>query len=95
MVRQLAALRSELCLRYAIVGVGGVMRPEHADAYRAAGADAVMSATGAMWNPLLAQEVKLHGFTDSVSPKMVFRGAEPRTAPLSGTGAWVKKTLHG
>ena len=31
--------------------------------YREAGADAVMSATGAMWNPYLAQDIKasLHG----------------------------------
>ena len=26
--------------------------------YKDAGADSVMSATGAMWNPLLAQEIK-------------------------------------
>ncbi len=26
--------------------------------YKAAGAESVMSATGAMWNPLLAQEIK-------------------------------------
>jgi dihydroorotate dehydrogenase len=45
MVERLARLREELGLRYEIVGVGGV-------------ADAVMSATSAMWNPRLAQEIK-------------------------------------
>ncbi len=58
MARRLKALREELGMRYAIVGVGGVMTPSDYLEYRAAGADAVMSATGAMWNPYLAQEIK-------------------------------------
>jgi dihydroorotate dehydrogenase len=40
------------------VGVGGVTVPEDFEEYRAAGADIVMSATGAMWNPYLAKEIK-------------------------------------
>ena len=43
---------------FAIVGVGGVIRPEDYKAYREAGANAVMSATGAMWNARLAQDIK-------------------------------------
>ncbi|MEK9161093.1 MAG: diguanylate cyclase, partial [Patescibacteria group bacterium] len=39
-------------------GVGGVTRPEDYKEYRDAGADVVMSATGAMWNPYLAKEIK-------------------------------------
>lgn len=58
MVKQLAALRTELGLHFALIGVGGVTTPEDFRAYRDAGADVVMSATGAMWNPLLAQEIK-------------------------------------
>ena len=44
--------------RLMIIGVGGVMKPEDYFEYREAGADCVMSATGAMWNPYLAQEIK-------------------------------------
>ena len=36
----------------------GATQKEDFQEYRAAGADIVMSATGAMWNPYLAQEVK-------------------------------------
>ncbi|MCX7997034.1 MAG: dihydroorotate oxidase [Patescibacteria group bacterium] len=65
MVQRLKALREELGYSYAIVGTGGVTKPEDYAEYRAAGADAVMSATGAMWNPYLAKEtqeyVKKHG----------------------------------
>lgn len=45
-------------LKTAIVGVGGVTKPEDYFEYKEAGADVVMSATGAMWNPFLAQEIK-------------------------------------
>ncbi|MFC6645258.1 hypothetical protein ACFQBQ_06580 [Granulicella cerasi] len=57
MVQKLARLRDELGLSYEICGVGGVTVAEDYAAYRAAGADAVMSATGAMWNPALAEEI--------------------------------------
>ena len=58
MVKRLVALREEMGHSYALVGTGGVCSPIDFDDYRRAGADAVMSATGAMWNPRLAQEVK-------------------------------------
>lgn len=58
MVKRLLAFREEMGHRYAVVGTGGVCTPADFDEYRRAGADAVMSATGAMWNPLLAQQVK-------------------------------------
>lgn len=58
MVKRLKALRDEMGMKFVIVGVGGITSPEDYDEYRAAGADAAMSATGAMWNPLLAQEIK-------------------------------------
>lgn len=58
MVRRLKSLRNELNMKYAIVGVGGVMTPSDFKEYRDAGADLVMSATGAMWNPYLAKEIK-------------------------------------
>ena len=41
-----------------IIGVGGVTKPEDYFEYIEAGAGAVMSATGAMWNPYLAQEIR-------------------------------------
>ena len=55
---RLAAIRERLGLDYAIIGVGGVVAPEDYRAYRAAGADAVMSATGAMWDAELARKIK-------------------------------------
>lgn len=58
MAKRLNQLREEKNMKYAIIGVGGVMRPEDFFEYRAAGADIVMSATGAMWNGKLAQEIK-------------------------------------
>lgn len=57
MIERLARLRAELNLSYQLIGVGGVMNATDYEAYRTAGADAVMSATGAMWNPYLAQEI--------------------------------------
>lgn len=43
---------------FAVIGVGGVMTVEDIKGYFGIGADAVMSATGAMWDPYLA--VKYH-----------------------------------
>jgi len=58
MSARLARLRAELGLSFEIIGVGGVRNAADFDAYRRAGADAVMSATAAMWNPHLAQQIK-------------------------------------
>ncbi len=58
MAKKLKALREELNLDFTIIGVGGVTTTADFQEYREAGADIVMSATGAMWNPNLAQEVK-------------------------------------
>jgi len=60
MASRLARLREELGMKFEIVGVGGAGNAAAFDEYRRAGADAVMSATSAMWNPLLAQEIKGH-----------------------------------
>ena len=57
MVSRLAQLREKLHLNFAIIGVGGVTQPQDYTAYRAAGADAVMSATGAMWHANLAENI--------------------------------------
>lgn len=59
MVKRLKALREEGGYKYEIVGVGGVMDSDDFLAYRKAGADIVQSATGAMWNPKLAAEIKV------------------------------------
>lgn len=58
MVKRLVRLREQLTHHFAIIGVGGVCSVEHYQEYIHAGADAVMSATGAMWNPHLAFEIK-------------------------------------
>ena len=58
MVARLAAIRERLGLDFAIIGVGGVVEPSDYDDYRVAGADAVMSATGAMWDARLARRIK-------------------------------------
>lgn len=54
MVEKLHAIRLEKNLKYEILGIGGVMTADDYVAYRKAGADAVQSATGAMWNADLA-----------------------------------------
>lgn len=58
MVKRLARIREKLGKDFAIVGVGGVMTADDFLEYRKADADLVMSATGAMWNPYLAREIK-------------------------------------
>lgn len=58
MVRRLKEICKKLEKEFAIIGVGGVMTPEDYFKYRKIGADVVESATGAMWNPYLAQEIK-------------------------------------
>jgi dihydroorotate dehydrogenase (NAD+) catalytic subunit len=57
-VKRLHAIRENKGLKFSLEGVGGVLTPADYLEYRDAGADSVMSATGAMWNPLLAQEIK-------------------------------------
>lgn len=58
MVKSLSSLRSELSLDYKIIGIGGVLNPNDFHEYRQAGADIVMSVTGAMWFPDLASDIK-------------------------------------
>ncbi len=58
MASKLARIRGELGMKFTIIGVGGAGSAAAFDEYRRAGADAVMSATAAMWNPELAHEVK-------------------------------------
>lgn len=58
MVKRFKKLIANSQQQTAIIGVGGVMKAEDYSEYTNAGADAVMSATGAMWNPYLAQEIK-------------------------------------
>jgi dihydroorotate dehydrogenase len=57
MVSRLSAVRSQRNLDFSIVGVGGVLDVNDFFEYRQAGADVVMSATGAMWNPDLARSI--------------------------------------
>jgi dihydroorotate dehydrogenase (NAD+) catalytic subunit len=58
MSHRLAQFRHELGLTYKIIGIGGVLSAADFHEYRAAGADIVMSVTGAMWNPNLGAEIK-------------------------------------
>lgn len=58
MTRRLRALREELGMSYGIIGCGGVTVPSDFKEYRDAGADVVMTATGAMWNGYLAREIQ-------------------------------------
>ncbi|PIR83933.1 diguanylate cyclase [Candidatus Kaiserbacteria bacterium CG10_big_fil_rev_8_21_14_0_10_51_14] len=57
-VRRLRAIKEKRGFTFSIEGVGGVITPKDFKEYRDAGADVVMSATGAMWNPYLAKEIK-------------------------------------
>jgi len=58
MVKKLKQLKDEHGYKYQIIGVGGVCDADDFFEYRDAGADFVMSASGAMWNPYLAKEIK-------------------------------------
>lgn len=58
MTRLLNQYRQEFNYTYKIVGLAGVLSAADFHEYRAAGADIVMSVTGAMWNPDLAAEIK-------------------------------------
>ena len=59
MVKKLNNIRKDKKYKFKIIGVGGVMSPQDFDEYRNVGADVVMSATGSMWNPYLAKDIKL------------------------------------
>lgn len=58
MTKFLKKYREEFDFNYKIVGMGGVLNAQDFQEYRSAGADIVMSVTGAMWNPNLAAEIK-------------------------------------
>jgi len=58
MVKRLHAIREKKKYTFSLDGVGGVTNPDDYTEYKQAGADAVFSATGAMWNPFLAKEIK-------------------------------------
>lgn len=57
-VKRMKAIRDRRGFTFSIEGVGGVTVPADFKEYRDAGADVVMTATGAMWNGYLAQEIK-------------------------------------
>ncbi len=63
MTERLAVLRDRGNTDFAIIGVGGVRSEQDYSALRHAGADAVMSATGAMFDPLLG--VRIHGVAEA------------------------------
>ncbi len=58
MVKKLKKLREEFNYSYTIIGVGGVCIVDDFFEYKNTGADIIMSATGAMWNPYLARDIK-------------------------------------
>lgn len=58
LVRKLKAIKDSRNFSFTIEGVGGVAQAKDYLEYIKAGADSVMSATGAMWNSYLAQEIK-------------------------------------
>lgn len=57
-VGKLKKIKDKNNYKFSITGVGGVINPKDYLEYKKAGADAVMSATGAMWNPYLAEDIK-------------------------------------
>ncbi|MFH1833097.1 MAG: hypothetical protein ABH816_02920 [Candidatus Levyibacteriota bacterium] len=58
MVKRLNNIKTKNNYKFEIIGVGGVMTPKDYFDYRKAGANLVQSATGAMFNPNLAFEIK-------------------------------------
>lgn len=57
MTKKLFDIRKKHKYNFEIIGIGGVMSADDYFLYREAGADSVQSATGAMWNPYLANEI--------------------------------------
>lgn len=57
-VKRLKKIKDKKNYSFSITGVGGVLTAKDYLEYKKAGADCVMSATGAMWNSYLAQEIK-------------------------------------
>lgn len=57
MVSRIHSIRNAHNLSFTLIGVGGVTTPTDYIEYRKHGADAVLSATGAMWHPHLAEEL--------------------------------------
>lgn len=57
MTSRLVELREKNKMKFEVIGVGGVMTPADFVQYRKKGASAVLSATGAMWNGELAEEI--------------------------------------
>lgn len=57
MVSKLNLIRKRKNYKFEIIGIGGVMNVNDYFEYRKRRADAVQSATGAMWNPYLASEI--------------------------------------
>lgn len=57
-VKKLRKIKNKHNYKFSITGVGGVTEATDYLEYKKAGADVVMSATGAMWNPNLAQKIK-------------------------------------
>lgn len=70
MVKRLARIRAQMNADFEIVGVGGVMTPNDYFDYRDAGANLVQSATGAMWNPSLANEIWQKEIKSSAQPNL-------------------------
>lgn len=58
MTTALKQFRKEFGYEYKIISLGGVLSPSDYHEYRQAGADFVLSVSGAMWNPGLAAEIK-------------------------------------
>ncbi len=58
MVKSLVEMRAKHSLNFSVIGVGGVLNAADYKEYLDAGADAVMSVAGAMWNGYLAKEIK-------------------------------------
>lgn len=57
MVTRLKRIKEKNNYSFAIVGIGGVMTVDDYFEYRKLGADLVQSATGAMWDPMLAHNI--------------------------------------
>ncbi|WP_432947549.1 hypothetical protein ACQPXM_11215 [Kribbella sp. CA-253562] len=88
MTKRLTELRDEYGLGYTVIGVGGVITADDYCQYRSAGADAVMSATGAMWNSLLAQECS------KARPPAALRGDRPAHEMTLLTSQMGLRTRH-
>lgn len=81
-VKKISSLKRELKLNLAIIGVGGIMKPEHIPLFLQAGATIALSAAGLIATPTLAQDYKNDLIIRKIDANSIKRNKEINHRPL-------------